>query len=159
MVMAVWFTADTHSGHANIIRLCRRPFTDVAAVDAHLVNRANERVAEDDVLYHLGDFSFRDGDLAAYRARICCRRMVLVVGNHDPETRSGSVRPEFAGIFESVHHLLRIQVPVRGEPSSSCSAITRCGCGTVITTARGTCTTTRTHGHGMSALIGTATPR
>jgi calcineurin-like phosphoesterase family protein len=114
--MTVWFTADTHFGHANIIRHCRRPFRDVAEMDAHLVDRINERVAADDILYHLGDFSFRGGDPAAHRARIRCRRIVLVMGNHDPQTLSGHVRPEFAGLFESVHHLLRIKVPVRGEP-------------------------------------------
>lgn len=115
-VMAVWFTADTHFGHANIIRHCRRPFADVHAMDAHLIDRINERVGPDDMLYHLGDFAKRSADAAAYRSRIRCRRIVLVLGNHDPQTLSGYVRPEFAGLFHEVHSLLRIKVPVNGEP-------------------------------------------
>ena len=40
----------------------------------------------------------------------------LVLGNHDPQTTSGRVRPEFGGLFHEVHSLLRIKVPVNGEP-------------------------------------------
>jgi calcineurin-like phosphoesterase family protein len=116
--MAVWFTADTHFGHANIIRHCQRPFAGVEEMDAHLLDRINERVGVDDILYHLGDFAIlkRGADVAAYRSRIRCRRVVLVLGNHDPQTLSGQVRPEFAGLFHEVHSLLRIKVPVKGEP-------------------------------------------
>jgi len=114
--MRTWFTADTHFGHANIIRHCRRPFADVAAMDTAIIDRINQRVATDDTLYHLGDFSFRGGDPAEYRARIRCRRIVLILGNHDPQTLDGRVRPEFANLFHEVHSLLRIKVPVAGKP-------------------------------------------
>lgn len=114
--MSVWFTADTHFGHANIIRHCRRPFASVEAMDEELVGRINERVAPDDILYHLGDFSFRSGDPAVYRSRIRCRNIVLLLGNHDPQTLNGSVRPEFASLFREVHSLLRIKVLVAGVP-------------------------------------------
>jgi calcineurin-like phosphoesterase family protein len=114
--MHIWFTSDTHFGHANIIRHCRRPFASVEEMDAEIIRRINERVGPEDLLYHLGDFSFRGGDPAAYRARIKCRRIVLLLGNHDPQTRSGAVRPEFAGLFHEVHSLLRIKVPVAGVP-------------------------------------------
>lgn len=112
--MRHWFTADTHFGHANIIRHCRRPFSSVAEMDEELLRRINDRVAPEDWLYHLGDFSFRGGDPAAYRARIRCRNVVLILGNHDPQTMSGTVRPEFAALFREVHSLLRIKVPVSG---------------------------------------------
>ncbi len=32
-----FFTADLHFGHANIIKYCKRPFTDVAAMDRALI--------------------------------------------------------------------------------------------------------------------------
>lgn len=56
--MAVWFTADTHFGHANIIRYCKRPFASAAEMDEVLLRHINERVGVEDVLYHLGDFLF-----------------------------------------------------------------------------------------------------
>lgn len=68
--MRTWFTADTHFGHAAILRHCRRPIADVAAMDSAIIDRINQRVATDDTLYHLGDFAFRGGDPAEYRARI-----------------------------------------------------------------------------------------
>lgn len=55
----IWFTSDTHFGHANALAFCKRPWDDVDAMNDALVERINERVAPDDVLYHLGDFSFR----------------------------------------------------------------------------------------------------
>lgn len=113
--MAVWFTADTHFGHINIIRHCARPFGSVEEMDAALIDRINERVAPADTLYHLGDFAFRGGDPAEYRARIRCRSIVLVLGNHDPQTLAGAVRPEFAALFREVHSLLRIKVQFRRE--------------------------------------------
>ncbi|MBX9737269.1 MAG: metallophosphoesterase [Phycisphaerales bacterium] len=114
--MAIFFTADTHFGHANIIKHCRRPFADADSMDAAIIDRINAVVGPDDWLYHLGDFSFRGGDPAAYRARIRCRNIVLVVGNHDPCFADGSAKPSFAKLFKSVHRLLNVKVQVDGQP-------------------------------------------
>jgi calcineurin-like phosphoesterase family protein len=46
----VWFTADLHFGHANIIRYCGRPFADVASMDTEIIDRLNAAAAEKDVL-------------------------------------------------------------------------------------------------------------
>ena len=56
--MQTHFTADTHFNHANIIRYCRRPFGSVREMNEALVSNWNRVVAEDDVVYHLGDFGF-----------------------------------------------------------------------------------------------------
>lgn len=55
--MGIFFTADHHFGHENIIRYCERPFRDAAHMDAEMVRRWNEAVSHDDVVYHLGDFT------------------------------------------------------------------------------------------------------
>ena len=66
-----WFTADFHLGHANIIRYCGRPFESVAEMDAAILGRLNSSVAEDDILYFLGDFCRGSGrEALAYRKRI-----------------------------------------------------------------------------------------
>jgi calcineurin-like phosphoesterase family protein len=53
----VWFTADQHWGHANIIRYTRRPFLNVTDMDEQLIADWNATVAKDDVVYHLGDLT------------------------------------------------------------------------------------------------------
>ena len=74
---SVWFTADLHLGHGNIIKYCLRPFLSaeerqravrdprgkwrvaeetVARHDAALLDAVNSHVAEADTLWVLGDF-------------------------------------------------------------------------------------------------------
>ena len=83
--MATWFTADTHFGHAGARALYRRPFPDVAAMDAALVERWNEAVAPADDVWHLGDFAVRQPAerVAALLDRLHGRKR-LVTGNNDP---------------------------------------------------------------------------
>lgn len=83
--MAVWFTADTHFGHAGALSLYRRPFTSIAEMDAAMIERWNETVAADDEVWHLGDFALRTGpDAAASLLRRLNGRKHLVTGNNDP---------------------------------------------------------------------------
>ncbi len=90
----LWFTADLHLGHANIIRHCDRPFLEEGAIkvsretvsrhDDALIDAINERVARQDVLWILGDFSLSPlYEARAYRERIRCREINFVRGNHD----------------------------------------------------------------------------
>ena len=81
-----WFTADTHFGQANIIRLCNRPFSSVDEMNSALVDGINAVVMPDDVLWHLGDFAFRNAQAAAeFRRRINAKAVHLVYGNHDSD--------------------------------------------------------------------------
>jgi calcineurin-like phosphoesterase family protein len=109
-----WFTADTHFGHANIIRYCHRPFETVEGMNDALIERINARVKANDTLYHLGDFAFRTADARIFRERIRCRTIHLILGNHDPQSREGVVDPDFAALFASVHALRRIRLPIAG---------------------------------------------
>jgi len=106
-----WFTADTHLGHANIIKHCNRPFANVAEMDEVILDGLNSAVAASDTLYHLGDFAFRGGlaAIAAYRARIRCRRIVLILGNHDPHTSAGLPKPALLDVFSEAYTMLRIR--------------------------------------------------
>lgn len=81
----IWITADHHFGHVNIIRHCSRPFRDVTHMDEEMIARWNERVAPDDLVYHLGDFCYRSSSVPErYLARLN-GKVVLVAGNHDTE--------------------------------------------------------------------------
>lgn len=44
----ILFTADTHFGHANIIRFCDRPFTDIEAMNETLIANWNRKVTNSD---------------------------------------------------------------------------------------------------------------
>ncbi|WP_277750419.1 hypothetical protein [Croceibacterium ferulae] len=43
--MTTFFTADTHSGDHRTINISRRPFPEIANLDAHLIGRSNATVA------------------------------------------------------------------------------------------------------------------
>ncbi len=55
----IWFTSDTHFGHANVLNFTDRPFGDIAHMNRALINTINGRVAPTDDLYILGDFSYQ----------------------------------------------------------------------------------------------------
>ena len=57
--MTTWFTSDTHFGHKKIIEYCKRPFAHVDEMDEALIVAWNQRVADDDTVWHLGDFTLR----------------------------------------------------------------------------------------------------
>lgn len=82
-----WFIADSHFGHANIIRYCNRPFHNINEMDTTMLNNINEVVKEDDVLWHLGDFAYgRDATINHIkwtRRQIRCKNIHLIAGNHD----------------------------------------------------------------------------
>lgn len=101
--MATFFLSDTHFGHENIIRTCRRPFANVAEMDEALVSRWNERVGPNNSVYHLGDFCFRNWRGAdAYLSQLN-GHIHLVAGNHDDETLA-----HHASLFASVSHIREI---------------------------------------------------
>lgn len=81
----IWFTSDTHFGHANVINLAVRPFVDAREMENVLVANINACVAPSDTLYHLGDFSMKIGieEEARILKRIRCRDIRVLPGNHD----------------------------------------------------------------------------
>ena len=79
----VYFTADTHFGHAGARALYRRPFASVAAMDAAMIAAWTERVGPEDTVWFLGDFAVRHPDPARVLAALPgCKH--LVFGNNDP---------------------------------------------------------------------------
>lgn len=101
----LYLTADLHLGHANILTLgLGRPFSSIGEHDQAIIDNINETVGPQDELWVLGDFGMhlRTEDYMPYRARIRCRHVHLVTGNHDHEERAKG-----SGAFESVQPYIR----------------------------------------------------
>ena len=83
----IWFTADTHFGHTNILGGGQRPFDSIDQMNARLISAINDRVSCRDTLYILGDFSYRTTVAEALRLceRINCQHIRLIRGNHDKD--------------------------------------------------------------------------
>jgi calcineurin-like phosphoesterase family protein len=94
----VWITSDTHYGHTNICRGVTnwrmpngsipinqtRDFATIDKMNATIVNNINEIVGQDDILIHLGDWSFGGFEnIQEFRNRIVCQNIHLLLGNHD----------------------------------------------------------------------------
>lgn len=77
----IHFTADLHLGHNRVLGFANRFFDDIQAHDDFLIDSINHRVARRDTLFILGDFCWKTP--GHYRARIKCRNVWLIWGNHD----------------------------------------------------------------------------
>lgn len=77
----IFFTADHHFGHANIIRFCNRPFKNSEEMDQALIQRWNEVVSNNDTVYHLGDFTLGE-NAQKYFSQLKGKIKVLP-GSHD----------------------------------------------------------------------------
>ncbi len=79
----IWFTADHHFGHKNIIKYTDRPFETLKEMDDELVRRWNSRINQEDTIYHLGDFTLGGVDYArSYFLRLN-GKIYVVPGGHD----------------------------------------------------------------------------
>ena len=102
----IWFTADSHIGHRNIIKYCKRPFSDVEEMNETLISNWNKVVGKDDFVFHLGDFSV--GGAAEWTSLLDSLngRIFLVLGNHD----MNNVDQGFMRRFEDVAMQMLITV-------------------------------------------------
>jgi len=81
--MTVWFTADLHLGHSNIIGYCNRPFADVTTMNDEIVRRWNDTVAAGDTVWVLGDVVLGPIDRTLALVDRLAGHKLLVTGNHD----------------------------------------------------------------------------
>jgi calcineurin-like phosphoesterase family protein len=120
----VWITSDTHYGHTNICRGVTnwrlpnghipvnqtRDFPTIEKMNAAIVNNINSLVGQDDILIHLGDWSFGGFEkIEEFRNRIICQNIHLVLGNHDHhiDRNRGDIRKLFLSVswFEQFEYM------------------------------------------------------
>lgn len=86
-----FFTSDHHFGHVNILKYEEAnwrnahggKFAFIEKMDEYLIKQWNVTVAPGDLVYCLGDFSFKQSIMESILPRLHGEK-VLIVGNHDP---------------------------------------------------------------------------
>jgi len=87
----IFFIADAHFCHTNIIKMCGRPFTDVNEMNETLIANWNAVVSGSDEIYILGDFLYKgSGDDAKKIANRLNGKKYLIKGNHEKYLTSGN---------------------------------------------------------------------
>lgn len=117
----VWITSDTHYGHTNICRGITkwrlpdgsvpisqtRDFETMNEMNDAIINNINLIVGQDDVLIHLGDWSFGGFEnIKKFRDRILCKEIHLILGNHDHHIENN--REGCQELFASVNHYTKL---------------------------------------------------
>lgn len=80
----IYFTADPHFFHSNIINLTNRPFKDMDDMHRVLIENWNSRINNNDEVYIIGDFLHKgSGTQANEILQKLKGRKYLIRGNHD----------------------------------------------------------------------------
>jgi calcineurin-like phosphoesterase family protein len=121
--MNMWFTSDTHYGHTNIagesVSRWQRGYRDFGSVwemNKSLIEGINKYVKEDDILYHLGDWSFGGiHNIKLFRDSIICQNIHLILGNHDEHIVDKEVKFHDSSfnpieLFSSVQDVLHLEI-------------------------------------------------
>lgn len=100
----LFFTSDTHFADPRVLRIDRRPFSNMAEHDAALIANWNAIVTPDDEVWHLGDFA--RGTLEQVEALLAQLHGTkhLIIGNNDPETTTA------ASGWASVQHYAEMRI-------------------------------------------------
>jgi calcineurin-like phosphoesterase family protein len=114
----LFFTSDTHYGHSNICSATTnwvgaenmtRKFSSLDRMNDELVFWINQKVGENDILFHLGDWSFGGFEnIEEFRNRIVCKNIHLVLGNHDEHIDRD--KNNVQRLFASVNHYVELDV-------------------------------------------------
>jgi calcineurin-like phosphoesterase family protein len=98
----IWFTSDTHFGHARIAEFCptrvnefgMADTSDIPTMNEAMVEQWNSQVAPEDTVVHLGDLAMGQIDNSLSYVSRLNGQIYLVSGNHDRVHPSYSRTPE-----------------------------------------------------------------
>ena len=88
----LFFTADHHFGHRNIIAYEERPFENRDEMDLELIKRWNDKVPKDGIVYHLGDISFSSVERTREILSRLHDKIYYIHGNNEPVKPDGKPR-------------------------------------------------------------------
>ena len=89
----IFFTADTHFGHENVIQFDKRPFASADEMDEEMIKRWNNKVGKGDLVYVLGDMIWKSiTDYAEPLIKSLNGQIILIKGNHDQFIKNGKAK-------------------------------------------------------------------
>lgn len=102
----IWITSDLHFWHKSILNFCRdtRPWGTLEEMHQGLINEWNSKVKPDDIIFSLGDFSFKGKEATEEILSQLNGKKVMVLGNHCKVLRNSIKKGEF-GIIDIVDYL------------------------------------------------------
>ena len=110
----IYFTADLHFGHANILKHSpNRPYSDTVDIAAHdewLLDLWRSTVDRRDTIYILGDLTFLKSEEARHLLEKLPGQKFLVEGNHD-----GSIRA-YKNYFKEVYQIKEMRFKTTVAP-------------------------------------------
>ncbi|MBU0551968.1 phosphoesterase [Myxococcota bacterium] len=116
----IFFSADHHFGHANIIRFTHRPFADVDEMTEGLIERWNARISPQDHVYYLGDLAFFTPKKLQPILERLNGYIFLIKGNHDQPAMACESR------FEWIKDLYELKIPDEDALMDKKQRITLC---------------------------------
>lgn len=102
----IFFTSDHHFGHKGIIKHSYRPFSSVEEMDAIMLERWNNTVKSNDIVYHLGDISVFNATKTKELVDKLNGKIYLILGNHDSFGTTGIASKR----FEWIKNLAEIKI-------------------------------------------------
>jgi calcineurin-like phosphoesterase family protein len=121
--MKIFFTADTHFGHVNILKHEPRRkelFGTTECMDKALIERWNSVVGANDVVYHLGDFAMKLSVTERILPSLNGQKY-LVSGNHDKVFVDSHKKTQLidrlikAGFDDVLEHSTELPLSFRGS--------------------------------------------
>lgn len=116
----LYFTADTHFDHTNVIKYCNRPFKNIDEMNNTIITNWNNTVMPQDTIYHLGDFAFAGTNRVQELINGLNGHIIFVRGNHDKNKISNI---EQIILKKNGHRILLIHDPAL----ANCQMLTLCG--------------------------------
>ena len=121
----IYFTADQHFGHKNILEFCNRPFSTIEEHDVELIKRWNEVVKDEDHVYVLGDFCYRPGPWCPIVNQLK-GTFTFLRGNHDPKKiprvalANGTILQPSNDVYENNYFVEELVIKFEGQYIRMC---------------------------------------
>jgi calcineurin-like phosphoesterase family protein len=110
--MKMFFTADNHFFHKNIIEFESRPYQSVFEMNQDMIDRWNLKVDKCDEVYIIGDFSFGKASETSKLLKSLNGKKHLITGNHDYYLQETS-NSKIENLFESIQIYKEIKIGVK----------------------------------------------
>ena len=140
----IWITSDTHYSHAGICRGTThwraqdsegnffipldavRDFETVESMNDSMIQNINNVVKKDDILFHLGDWSFGGiENVSELRYKINCKNIHFITGNHDHHIESN--KEGIRRYFSSVNPYMEVSIKdVQGKSKTTTVKLILC---------------------------------